>query len=1301
MTHKLILFLVLLLLTGCQEEALEPTDDNRPNVDGSVGFRLKADDAAIDMEGLQTKGTPHNTLEKYNTVNVNVYSHTSEYDATTDNDVEPFREIELEQKDAKWEYDPHMVWPGDKKLSFMAYASDIAFAEAGITCIPSTGAPDSIKYTVPTDVSKQPDLLVSTLFNQTKVDNVSLTMKHALSCVSFCGDTPDKSVYVKKITLRNVYGIGTLALNSTSIEWKTEGDKGITVFEAGIKEDEKLQQTPPTPNYLMTETGYLMMLPQTLKDAAIDVLYWNGKDETDNKIITYTLPTNDPSYATWKPGQKYIYKFGTQSEDITVIYYEQYADNSYGIYDGTTNSLKDAGIIEAGYGAVSKKSIGNVAGIRLTNPLSTAVTSGTVVKLADDSFLYPVSQSAASTFNLPTSTIPQNVYFNGSTKSCGMIVPHFAKGVYTKVQTPMTTHSIRTPQQMRNITQSDASSARNTHTYTQELNLDFSKESIGGGTLATAVVNRQFNDLFNANSKRIQNVTIQAFTNGALFQGNGGEIKEVVLVNSSINSSGNTGGIVAVNQASGIILRPRVIGEDNANPFKIEGTSGYAGAIAGYNYGTITGNTEIESATELPIAEVSGWVSIKGVSAGTGGIAGENVGTITTCLVNGVHVTGSNLGDVEIAKITIEGGNYVGGIVGVNKSKIDGNRSNAGSGGTLQAEPDLAGIVSVSGNNFVGGIAGQNSGTLDQVNIRLGRGDAVSAMIIKGAVSVGGIVGYNTGTLQANGNSFISVRGNVHISGTENVGGIVGNNQNGNITNCFVYNFYSQSTTSALIHYAPKITGGTNVGGIAGYAGSGTIKQSAVFSTVSSANAATGDVTNAVAKIKATTTSVGGIVGRGFSGLAVTQSFVLGNVKVEGAQNSGGIVGENDPGTSIALVHIGNSGTEVTEVYNKLFKVVNLPVYDTRMQTNGGVMTKTSGTPTIEVSGWYAGGICGVNWGTIDGVSIKDNVNIGTSSGTFVGGIAGGNGVNGTIKNCLTYNPSSGDSNVAIIGNEQVGGVVGLNNGVVDGCQLGWPEQGSSRLITIKGKTKLGGIAGSNGGNLKNNGTGNEYTKIVNSNVYGKVLIATEATNNWDRNIVGGILGENGATNSVVNCNVIGYASSGNSTAGYDITLKGYDKVGGIAGANYGDIYGNTSSYSRVTHTAVIADNGYAGGLVGFQQSTAAYPGKLYYCDVSRGVLIHYLATHSGAFVGQLDGQGGTSSAPILFGTTFGGVTNRIYTGTSEPVVINGNSAKVILPPLIGNILPFYPEQPMAPDATTGNLWTRFAPYNYLHYTAY
>lgn len=1315
MIRKLIFALVLFLLVGCQKEMIESPDDNRPNPDGSVGFRLKTENVEISTDDAQTKGTPHNSLDQYDSVCVNTFSHTSDYAATTDNDVKFFKKITLEpQQTSNWKCTPPLYWPQGHKLSFFAYASDIPFGDAGISFVPSVGVPESITYKVPSDVTKQPDLIVSAKLNQPQVDNVSLTMKQALSCVSFCGIAPEKGTYVKSITLRNVYGEGTLKLTSTSIVWTLNLDsKGVTAFEPGLNDDQELGKDPlPDKNYLMSADGYLMMIPQTLTDAAIDVLYWNGKDETENKIMTYILPVDDESYATWKPGKKYIYKFGNQSdEDITVVYYERYADNQYGLYyydKGALNhSLDDAKeILEAGYGVLSKNSVGTVAPIRLKANSATPTTSGAVVELKDiNYFLYPVNQSGSGTFTLQASTIPDDVYFNGSDKSCGMIVPHFAKGVYT-VKTAMTTHAIRTPQQMRNITAMGVSSLRGTNSYNQELNLDFSKTTIGGDNLAAPVVNCRFNDLFDGRNKRIENVKISTISvNGGLFLSNSGEIKDVLLLNSSIISDGNTGGIVATNETSGVIKNPRIIGENGTSKkFTIQGSS-YVGAIAGLNYGHIVGSLVMEIATELPVAEVSGWVSIRGASAGTGGVTGENRGTLTTCLVNGVYITGPNKGDVTIAQITIEGGDYVGGIVGVNRATVEGNYS--GSGATLQVEPDVAGLVSVLGNNWVGGIAGYNDGAravLNQVNIRLGRGNAINAIIIKGQTSVGGIVGFNTGggTLKADGNSFISVRGNVIITGVENVGGIVGNNQSGDISNCFVYNFYSQIGT--LVHYAPKISGAKNVGGIVGYAGSNaSIRNCAVFSTVSASNAVGENSVNAMAEITATTESAGGIVGRGYMGLNLSASFVLGNVKINGKEFSGGIMGQNNPGTLIKSVHIGNSGVEVTNIYTKIFDAVSLPVRDLRMKTGGGVMTETSGTPTI-VGSQYVGGICGVNWGTIDGIAIKDNVKIGATSSEYVGGISGGNGEDATIINCKTYNPPLVTVSVDINGLNQVGGIVGINNGIVENCQLGLAGAGSSRLITINGANAVGGIAGMNGGhkNYKVDtwpGSGNDNTIITGCNVYGKVRIESAGQR------VGGIVGQNGPTNRVIGCNIMGYTSSYTSSSifNYDVTLIGTTSVGGIAGANYGDIHGPSASVNnKVTHTAVIATNEYAGGLVGDMKAikiaddqNSAFEAKLYYCDVSHGVLIHTWANATGAFAGYIDGRDADVVDPETFGTASGGATNRIYTGTDNPVRISANNDKVIYPPAIEN-LPF-PHNP----PTSGNLWARYNLWNYIYWTAY
>lgn len=400
-------------------------------------------------------------------------------------------------------------------------------------------------------------------------------------------------------------------------------------------------------------------------------------------------------------------------------------------------------------------------------------------------------------------------------------------------------------------------------------------------------------------------------------------------------------------------------------------------------------------------------------------------------------------------------------------------------------------------------------------------------------------------------------------------------------------------------------------------------------------------------------------------------------------------MGENSPGTKISYVHVGNSSAEVGNVYTKIFDAVNLPVRDPRMKTDGKVMTNTSGTPTITAQ-YYVGGICGVNWGEIDGISMNDNVKIGTAKSTYVGGITGGNGPDAYVKNCKTYNPLLGGS-VEIEGSFQVGGISGLNNGIIKQCQVGLPELNQSRLITIKGAGTLGGIAGSTGGSgIPGTTTGNENTQITDCYVYGKVLIEGTGQN------VGGILGLNQPTSRVIGCHVIGYTShyTDASTYNYDVTVKGSEFVGGIAGTNTGEIQGvSATQNSTVTHTAVVASYQYAGGLVGSLKSTAA---KLYNCDVSLGVLIFFPELSSGAFAGQLDGGDANQTNPALFGTAPGGPTNRIYTGTTHPVRVSGNNRSVIVAKPIENFV--YPKQD--PPAL-GNLWADYLSWNYLYYTAY
>lgn len=1222
---------ILLLLSGCYDDISDILNDAPINKDGSIAFRT---------DSILTRGTPQNNLEAYDAVHLMVYSHKNAYS----DDPSLYRQTELKKSKSAdtppvWEYSPHMFWPEGRKLSFLAYAveEDIGYAtatgEEGVFIRENAeNEAPTIEYSVPTtDVTQQPDLLVTALLNHEKVNNVTLPMKHALSCVSFCATGPE-NMRVKNIQLKNIYRRATLELDDPSITWTLDpkSKDNLTVLEPGIKSDKPLEEDPKG-NYLMTADGYLMMIPQTLTDATIDVTY---QDETNNKkeITTqYTLPTT----IVWEPGKKYIYKFGEDFEEV-VVYYEKYSDGSYGFqWDKAGVSLtplddtETKSIVEAGYGVLTKSRLisNDTPTIKLGKDDSMpSVPTVKVSSVSGGYNLYAVSQTSinSSTFTLPKKPEPIDVYFDGNAASCGKIIPHFAKGVTIWIPE---SHAIRTPQQMRNISELTVLNPYEDNTsgitLKQERDIDFSVQSIGGVGLSGAVVDETFTGIYNGQSKTISNVTISA--SGAdyigLFSQSIGQLNDIVLKSSSISGGSYVGGIAG--RSYGMepkINRPQIIGTNNG-VVKISGTNS-VGGIVGKNEGPINGNTTLDNATEITIAEISGWVNITGVD-NVGGIAGHNAygSSINRVLVNGVYVTGPDKGNLIESNITITGKEFVGGIVGYNETIVDGNVT--GSGEDIKNMPDVAGIVKITGASSIGGIAGINaqSGTLNSVNIRLGR---PTPMIISATGdNVGGIVGDNRGKLGTiSDNTFISTRGNIEISGANYIGGIVGSNSStAELKNCFVYDFYTQ--IGARSYYAPKITAtGTNAGGIAG-SNASSITNCSVFSA-----------SNTLLSITAGTDNAGGIAGVNASGGITTGCSLVGKIQIEAkTKGAGGVFGDNAFGTTITNCWVGSSDRNkiIEEAEKKLGLVITPP----------DVQTPSYGTPFITGSS-YIGGIVGLNnGGIIDGITLADNVRIGSESSNWVGGIAGGNsasyqGTTNVIKNCKVEQPVG--KNIVIQGATSLGGIVGLNNGVIESCKV----IGTSKL-TIKGTGKIGGIVGQIGGHsdikLDPLQYGNDYTSVKNCNVSGKISL--EGTGDISIEVGGivGLVGPNKDNVQVVdNCHVSGDEKD-------KIYISVQNSAGGIAGKSQGNIQ-NCS----VRNVNIDVVGSFAGGITGSTDITAkeftkdppgfrsdindckVYPGVVVSGQYSKGVVVGLLNSTIDSIIVGKKAKNKISNAGVIVG---------------------------------------------------------------------
>jgi hypothetical protein len=182
--------------------------------------------------------------------------------------------------------------------------------------------------------------------------------------------------------------------------------------------------------------------------------------------------------------------------------------------------------------------------------------------------------------------------------------------------------------------------------------------------------------------------------------------------------------------------------------------------------------------------------------------------------------------------------------------------------------------VDVTGPTQVGGLVGYNSGPITN--------SYATGKVTGAGNKVGGLVGYNYKYSASNDitNSYATGE----VSGLNEVGGLVGYNQDGTITNSYatgkvtgtsnsvgglVGSHYTNGTIS-LSYAGGEVSGVSQIGGLVGYANS--------------------PITDSYAtgKVTGTGDKIGGLVGQTY-GYAVTNCYAIGNVT--GASNVGGLVG--------------------------------------------------------------------------------------------------------------------------------------------------------------------------------------------------------------------------------------------------------------------------------------------------------------------------------------------------------------------------------------------------------------------------
>lgn len=585
--------------------------------------------------------------------------------------------------------------------------------------------------------------------------------------------------------------------------------------------------------------------------------------------------------------------------------------------------------------------------------------------------------------------------------------------------------------------------------------------------------------------------------------GIGGSVENVRIYSSKIaaDSNGQAGAIAAQN--NGMISNVTGLGNSIfVNQNAVDSKSSIGG-LAGSNAGSIEESSDMSTI-------------IAGAGTVAGGLTGTNSGSIFDVETSSAVTTNLQNVDQKISQ--------VGGIAGSNTGSIE--------------NASVHGVTGKTGlTETAGGITGSNSGSIENV---------YNESILRGTSGIGGIAGVNTDTI-TNAANAMEVKGD--DGNSTNIGGLVGNQQSGSITN-------GRNTGT--------ITGHENVGGLVGTNG----KDSTLSNLENGPTASiTGD------------TNVGGIAGSNEGTIKAEDSGLISYGQITGHENVGGIAGSN---TNTGVIENVNSN-------------LNLNAHGNNAQYFGGVAGKNdgritnavySGTLTAE-NAQYVGGITGWNTenGILQGAEGYESVigNAGTViGGSYVGGIAGKN--EHEITSGILYNKGTVTANDASGG---AGGIFGENTANISS---------TSMINTVDGKVTgqgtTGGLIGKNSGAISGG-------RDSGDNYYQHYIVNNGTVNGGTGTNVGGLIGEN--TGSLTAAYNTGTVTGGNSTGGIVGTnsgtidqvfntvmtkdgqnaITGTTNVGGIVGTN-----ANGGSVTNAYNTSKVDGNSEIGQIAGTNSGT-------------------------------------------------------------------------------------------------------------------
>lgn len=554
------------------------------------------------------------------------------------------------------------------------------------------------------------------------------------------------------------------------------------------------------------------------------------------------------------------------------------------------------------------------------------------------------------------------------------------------------------------------------------------------------------------------------------------------------------------------------------------------GALAGGIIGYATPNTTLKNCTNY------GTVAHK---CAAGGFAGWNEGTITGGRME------ASLGNRET------GYTYLGGVAGVN-------------GGRIQSAYPAQGCA-VRGDSRVGGIAGVNLGGNAAASTRKGLiicTENNSTGTVEANQYAGGVAGANVGSISLSGQLQSSV------TATGYAGGVAGiNTDKGSI-------YGTENATGAV---SGSVTAANYAGGVAGTNSAeitrvenrASVRASTKYAGgIAGENAAGGKISacvHAKNQVYATNGEAGGIAANNNKDALIENVQVKADVTAANGTAGGvtatnfGTIGQGsglESNSSVSNCTITGTSENIGAV--AAYNGKNATIRNVKLAENANVRFST---PAVTI-----GGLAGMNEGTVIGCQVEngalaldDGLRAGTNTVTL-GGAVGRTTEHGKVSETnvlldLTQNLDKYTN---------LGGVAGQNDGTLKQCTYSGTMGGNADqdgLVSAGARSTgstVGGIAGLNNNTIT--GCEVKYIKLQVSGISNITTTQTADEKLASASHVGGIAGRN--NDEIANSYVA--TESSISGAGSIITAR-YGFVGGVAGSNNGTITGSGSKKALVS----------------------------------------------------------------------------------------------------------------------------------------